>query len=57
MNMITESFYKVLTIVYEQEGFDANNINTIETINNYNVIIHTKDYGNTEQENSAWYLS
>lgn len=35
MNLITESFYKVLTIVYEQEGFDANNIKTIETINNY----------------------
>lgn len=33
MDMVTESSYKVLTMVYEQEGLDANNINTTETIN------------------------
>lgn len=33
--MIAGSFYKVLTIVYKQEGLDANNINTVETISNY----------------------
>lgn len=55
--MITESFYKMLTIVYEQEGFDANNINTTETTNNYKCYHTYKNYGNTEQENNRWYLS
>lgn len=54
--MITLSFDKVLTIVYMQAGLDANNISTIDTINNYKYY-HAEDHGNTDQEHSVCYLS
>ena len=50
--MITESSYKVLTTIYEQEGLDATNINTIERINNYKHYTD-RDYGSTAQESSG----
>lgn len=58
MNMITESFYKVLTIMYMQEGLDASNINTIKTTNNdHECIIQTEAYASADQGHSRWYLS
>lgn len=58
MNMKKVSFYKVLTVVYEQEGLDANNTDTIETINKYKCYHINRGLlpGNTDQGKSGWHL-